>query len=170
MKPSLKFTGLSIAGFLLALTVFWQCVFPLLTVRSPLAYPLLRGNWAPEAIGHFPDPMPEGAEPTGFYFNSGAMQAATEMELRLRLASDLYDREIARLKELPMTADGEQFSGIFEKKQFWTHDFEESGFQIRVLHCRPTFYDDEPSWNHGNTYGYAWNDRTREVTYWTSSW
>jgi hypothetical protein len=170
MRPALKRTGGGIAGLLAALTVLWLFVFPFLTIRSPLAYPLLRRQWAPEAIVHFPDPVPEASQSTGFYFNSGAVQAATEMELRLRLKPDPYDREIARLKELPVTGDGRQFSNIFEKKHFWTRDFEESGFQIRVLHCRPTFYDDEPSWNHGHTYGYAWNDSTREVIYWTNSW
>ncbi|NIO03300.1 MAG: hypothetical protein GTN74_01440 [Proteobacteria bacterium] len=54
---------------------------PYMTVRSPLAYSLLRRQWQPEPVAHFPRPVPKGAKAIGFYFNAGTLQAATEMEL-----------------------------------------------------------------------------------------
>ena len=171
MKRRLKLIAAGFVGLLAVLVFFWLFVFPYLTIRSVFVYPFLRGQWESEAIVHFPSPVPEGAKPAGFYFNAGALQAATEMELRLRFGPQEYIRELARLRELHLTSDGEQFSQIYEKKWFRTiDDEEESSFHVRVLHCRPTFYGNEPSWNHGNTYGYAWNEAAREVIYWTSSW
>ncbi len=171
MKRSLKRITAGATGLLAVLVFFWLFVFPFLTIRSALLYPILRGQWETEAIVHFPSPVPEGVNPTGFYFNAGAMQAATEMELRLRFGLQEFSRELARLKRFYLTPDGEQFSLLYEKKWFRTLNNEaEPRFHVRVLHCRPTFYGNEPSWNHGNTYGYAWNETAREVIYWTNSW
>lgn len=98
------------------------------------------------------------------------MQAATEMELRLRFDRGNYNRELRRLENFTITADAKKFIQIYDKNYFWTARDDTFKFEVRVLHCRPTFYGQEPSWNHGSSYGYAWNDADREVIYWTSSW
>jgi hypothetical protein len=170
MKRRLKAITISAAVLLGVMISIWFSVFPFLTIRTALVYPLLHRLCEAESIVHFPNPVPKGANPAGFYFNAGAMQAATEMELRLSFRPQEYSRELARLKGFSVTSDGEQFLKIYEKKWFRTVRKDQSSFQIRVLHCRPTFYGKEPSWNHGNTYGYAWNEADKEVIYWTSSW
>ncbi|NIQ39669.1 MAG: hypothetical protein GTN81_13915 [Proteobacteria bacterium] len=70
-----------------------------------------------------------------------------------------------------MTPDGQQFLPIYEKTWFRTiSDEEMPSFHVRVLHCRPATTDNEPSWNYGNAYGYAWNEVLGEVIYWANSW
>jgi hypothetical protein len=170
MKRRRKTIITSFTILLVACAVFWFFIFPFLTVRTPLAYPMLRRLWKAEAIAHFPGKMAGGNEATGFYFNAGALQAETGMELRLRFDRMDYTRELRRLQEFSITEEGKEFSQMYDKNWFWTARDDAFKFQVRVLHCRPTFYGEELSWNHGSGYGYAWNEQDREVIYWTSSW
>ena len=170
MKLGRKTIIISFTILLLGCALFWFFIFPFLTVRTPLAYPILRKQWKAETIVHFPEKMAGGNEAIGFYFNAGALQAATEMELRLRFDRGNYTRELRRLEEFPATQDAKKFAQIYDKNLFWTARDDAFKFQVRVLHCRPTFYGEEPSWNHGSSYGYAWNEQDREVIYWTCSW
>ncbi|NIQ39670.1 MAG: hypothetical protein GTN81_13920 [Proteobacteria bacterium] len=97
MKRSLPFIPVGAVGLVGVLLFFWLFVFPYMTVRSPLAYSFLRRQWQPKTIAHFPRPVPEGARAIGFYFNAGALQAATEMELRLRF--EPHRRSIAKSRD-----------------------------------------------------------------------
>jgi hypothetical protein len=167
-KALIRILVLSSIAFILLLLL---SIVQFITIRYPIAYPITRYLWESKAIPHFPAPVPNEAVPVSFYYNMGALQAPTEMELRLKYSPHEFSEELMRLNNFEPTEDAKQFSEIFEKNDFRTIDFKDiPKFNVRTLHCRPTFYGEKPSWNHGTTFGYAWNDSLGDVIYWTNSW
>ena len=151
-------------------TVFYLTfIFPYQEFRSPLTYPIFRKFWNTEVIAHFPEETGNGNEAVGFFYSSGFMQASTVLELRLRFAPEYYNRELRRLEKFPVTEEAKKYAHIWGER-LWTAEEDAHKFQLRILHCRPTFYGEELSWNHGSGYGYGWNNQDGEIIYWAISW
>ena len=151
-------------------TVFYlMFIFPYQQFRSPLAYPIFRMFWNTEVIGHFPEETGNGSEAVGFFYWHGLMQAPSVLELRLRFDRKHYNRELSRLEKFPVTEDAKKYAHSWSER-LWTAEEDAHKFQVRILHCRPTFYGEELSWNHGSGYGYGWNNIDGEIIYWIISW
>ena len=154
----------------LIVTFYWYFIFPFVPIKTSLAFPLIRKQWDKMVIGHFPENIGKESEVLGFYFSPGAMQASTIMEIRLQYNIDNYNKELIRLRKLPITPDAKKFTEIYNGYNFMTFEGDTQKFKIHVLHCKPTFYNNEPSWNHGSSYGYAYNNEKKEIIYWAESW
>ncbi len=150
--------------------LFWQFVLPWIPIKTSIAYPMLRKRWDPDLVAHFPQKKPEGSESAGFFFNWGMLQSSTVMEWRVSFEESSFSKEMQRLSSIAETDDGRAYGPTYDRQHYWTVKFEESGFVPRILHALPTMYGDDPSWNHGQTYGYAIRTNTREIVYWVEDW
>ncbi len=168
MRPTVQRWIRAAAALVLVGATFYHCVLPFVPITTPLAYGWLRGRWRPEAIAHFPERPGVLGETRGFYYFPGPMQASTEMELRIAFEPDAFARERARLDALPASEDADRHGSSYPRPVFQSAPGQ--AFEIRILHSRPTFYGEDPSWNHGRGRGYAWNADTHEIVYWCEVW
>ena len=98
-------------------------------------------------------------------------QAGTEMELLVRYDSESFASEIDRLEGIEQTAQAVLY-GESLKEDFYHRAIEHDtlSFTPRILNAEPTFYNNEHSWNHALTYGYAVREDTHEILYWIAQW
>ena len=158
----------------LVLLVLW-ILTPILVmlcmpIETPLLYPYFKGKWEASRTQHFPQEQDEESERIGFFYTTGFAQAGTEMELLVKYSSEAFTLEKARLQQFMPTPEAKLYSELLNKTYYDTVKSDALLFSQQILHAKPTFYNDEPSWNHGQTYGYAIREETSEILYWVSSW
>lgn len=169
MGSSIRRWTRAAAALVLAAAFVYACVLPFVPITTPLAYGWLRTCWSPEAIAHFPEDPGAVGDARGLYSFPGPLQAMAEMELRVAFEPDAFARERARLDAIPASEDALRYGATYPAPVFQSAPDPRS-LEVRLLHARPTFYEGEPDWNHGQGRGYAWDAEAQEIVYWIESW
>ena len=141
-------------------------------------------------VAHFPRSIPSNAQNVQLYYQPGALQGGTVLELRMQLPEDEIQRIQAQVQPLatrqyvpgsennsPKTETSPDGSNVTYTYTFHTgasddgvaspQTFPEE-YAIYVL--ADTRGAPEYDWNHPELYGVAINEATSEVVYWMEDW
>ena len=161
---STKRLAVSLIGCGIAFVVIYH-TFHWIGVTSPHLYSLARKSWSEAALAHFPYPIPDSGRATDFYYINGPVQAGKIIKLTIQYSEEEFRNQINELKRMPTTDDAHKFGqdyvdGLHLHK----------GFEAYVIHAKPVFYNNAPSWNHGKASRYTTHLSSREIEYWAESW
>ena len=142
----------------------------LMPIRLTFAYPFFLRKWEESQTAHFPKDKTKGSERIGFFYSTGMAQSGTHMELLAQYNPESFLIEVERLQGIEPTEDANRYGASLEIGKYYRVIESDSSFAPYILHAEPTFYENEPSWNHGQTCGYALKEETNEILYWVSNW
>jgi len=122
---------------------------------------------------HFPRHIPADARTVRFYYDPGALQAATILELGYTTTPERIDalyRDYARRATLALTAGME--NGVIEPMNIVKGDSDEfldfsNDYTLFYLDEKPP--KDEQDWNHPQSHGVAISKKRHRVVFWAWS-
>ncbi len=186
----------AIAGILISIIFLGVCVYvysvtgpPKVVTKVSMYHKIKNELWHnPTLIKHFPETLPSDSNNTHLSFFPGFLQGAAWFQLKLCVPEEEINVLLAEFDSKKKVAYGG--GGTWDHKRRgdnalpatsyllgrskdngwpefldWPDDF-----TIIVLDAQDYLGGENPSWNHGYSYGVSISEKRKEIVYWVEDW
>ncbi len=154
-----------------------------LAVTNASSYQDIRHNtWSNQTqINHFPAIIPSEAKDARVVFYPGSPDYGRIFQLRMKLPEQQIKKALNKYRNIAKykfqggdTNDHANQKNGVPTTFLYTSDLQAASFpssyEILVLNANNRGTSDDFSWNHGDSYGVAINNKTSEIIYWAEEW